>query len=74
MKVPSATATIKRQMYDTKKTYVLGRVITRKNACQSQVTSVRRVAPRPKRLIAMCRSRYPLVTTTIIDCRIYLFQ
>jgi hypothetical protein len=52
-KVPSATATISKQRYDTKKTYVEGRDMTLKNAGQSHVASVFRVAPRPKRLTAM---------------------
>ena len=56
-KVPSATATIKRHMYDTKNTYVLGREKTFKKALVSQVTSVYLVAPLPKRLIAIWRSR-----------------
>ena len=55
-KVPRLTATMRRQMYEKKKTYVLGRVMTETKAGHVNVASVCRDAPRPNRLTAMCRS------------------
>jgi hypothetical protein len=54
--VPSAVATIVRQVYETQKRYVDGLDIRRMNALQSQVTSVFLETPIASRLTAMCRS------------------
>jgi len=45
------------ETYETKNMYVDGRVKIRMKAGQLQVTSVFRVAPRPKRFITIYRSR-----------------
>lgn len=54
--VACATATIVRETYDVKKTYVDGLLKILRNAAQSHVRSVILVAPRPNLLIAIYRS------------------